>query len=377
MKTPKIVIIVILSSLLLQDCAPQSKPMVAVLTTPTQYLAKPPSPTQSIPTPLILSPTSCNHLYVGQSPFTKSIADSHLLYKGLTKDIGWQFWVLSIGDTKLQALNNYPQASGDLGFLNDKQHFIATGFYDVWLGNIDGLPARKIDEINLHDPLLANFRPYSQIWADIVDVADPNPPPDRFDYMNGRFHSPDNKKIAIWKPGDSGLFLLDQASMQQVKAVATGIHDTISGTWTSDSQRFIFAYTHGSPDKFDTQLLEINSDGTELRSLTPPVNQMTYESPVISPDDEKIVFTINQSVYQSFGLLRLNDGSLNIYQLEETPGLFVYGDRTVWSPDSQWFAFVLSNPDRSEEIHITNIESAETYCVSPSIALRNIGMDWH
>ncbi|MFZ1042952.1 MAG: hypothetical protein WCA79_21615 [Anaerolineales bacterium] len=348
-------------------------------TTPTQSIMHGiATRTQSNPSPVIFPITSCNLVAEGQASFEKSLADSHILYKGLTKtkDDSWQFWVLSIGNGKLQALDNYPQASGYLGFLDDRQHFALTGFYDVWLGDIDGSPARKVDKVSLDDPLLTNFRPYSPIWSDILDVADPNPPPDILDYAKGRFHSPNNKKIAIWKRGDQALLLMDQSSKQTTEIVPTEMGDTIDGAWTSDSQWFIFAHTYGDPDKYYSQLLEVSSDGTELRPLTSPFGQSDFEAPIISPDGEKVAFVIDQVSHQTIGLLWLNNGNLSIYQLEPDPRLSLIGEFTVWSPDSQWFAFINENIDGNEKIHIMNIESGNTYCILPSPALSSISMDW-
>ena len=136
---------------------------------------------------------------------------------------------------------------------------------------------------------------------------------------------------------DQALLLMDQSSKQTTEIVPTEMGDTIDGAWTSDSQWFIFAHTYGDPDKYYSQLLEVSSDGTELRPLTSPFGQSDFQGPIISPDGEKVAFVIDQVSHQTIGLLWLNNGNLSIYQLEPDPRLSLIGEFTVWSPDSQWF----------------------------------------
>lgn len=319
----------------------------------------PPTQTQTT------SSAYCQNI-IGPGVLPDRLSKTHIVYQGYNDEGKPLMWSVGMADGERVLLQDYPGTVSGLGFLQDAQHFlIAIGDgKQAWLGNVDGASVIKVD---LTSDLLSNFQPYSPIWSELIGL-----PIDVVDYRYGRFHAPDNKTIASWRRGDKALILIDQITKQEKIIVPTNNQDTIYGWWTPDGKWFIFTYTHGSPNNYFSQLLKVNSEGTELEPLTEKFTKSSFALPVLSPDGKKIVF-INRDANDTIGVLWIESGNLRFYPLGFTiPSS--YGDSTIWSPDSEWIAFF--SEWEHVDIRIFNISTGNMYCVTQDSIRENL-MDWH
>jgi len=324
---------------------------------------------QSVATSLLYStnstlPSDCLSIAEGGS-LLGNLSKTNIVYQAYDHNGEPLLWVVSMANGERTLLKNYPGSVSGLGFLKDGQHFlIAIGDgKQVWYGSVDGTAVTKVD---LTDELLSNFQAYSPLWSELVGL-----PENVVDYRYGRFHSPNNQVIASWQRGDKALVLIDQNSQQKTAVVPTGAQDTIDGRWTPDSEWFVFAYNYQTSNSYFGQLFKVNSEGTELKPMTEKAEGSFFISPVLSPDNKKVVF-IDSHATDTLGVVWIDSNETRFFPLNLTVASS-FGDRTVWSPDSEWIAF-FSEGDQID-IRIINIESGHMYCVTEDVFSENL-MDW-
>ena len=351
--------------------------MISIAATP------PPKPIQS---PVTYTPTnsyapeSCIQLVNSSLPVNSSILDSHILYEGVDPQTNdYKVKVYSIEDNSIKLLSNYRWSSQGIGFLKDGYHFVlATGDTTATLGDLDNSAPVSV---NIDDKLLSNFQPYSGLWSVLaMDIHSYSPPLIEVgDILD--VYSPDGQKIAHWSGGAPALVIKDKKANTTVDVIKTDPAGGISGTWTLDGSKFIFADNSGTPDNFGTKLYSVDRDGSNLTPLTTYFAGAAVQQVLLSPDDTRLLFLISFIPKQGissdyFGILELRSAELRIipHNVQWGTTLDAAQGEIVWSPDSQWITY-FADWKGQIDIRVTNIEDGKTYCITNDPFIEDL-MDW-
>lgn len=323
-------------------------------------------------------PRPCTQIPETGLPVDPSILDSNLLYQGHNSEANREeLWVYSVKTNTHKRLESYGKDNLGLGFLKDGYHFVlARGVEQAWLGDLSDPEPRLID---VDEDLLKRLRPNTELWI-VLGISSKNPPPGASEFFRGRFYSPDGKKVAAWVRGDPSLLITDRATGESIPVVKVGPADTIIGGWTSTGDRFVFSHDQSLGEgNYFTQLYVVNSDGHNLRSLTTRYEKASINTVVLSPDDTKVAFILNEpdqgNNSRSIGILDLSTGELRLFIVgipldsDSRPG----GMSILWSPDSKWLAYFV-HWDQID-IRVLNMETGENYCITNSDFIENL-MDW-
>jgi Tol biopolymer transport system component len=123
-------------------------------------------------------------------------------------------------------------------------------------------------------------------------------------------------------------------------------------TWTPDSQSIIFvANPKGMPGYSGSEMWRINIVTTQLERLTN--NTFAEMWPAVSPDGTKIGYVATPDGYRRLYVMDVATGATQLL----TPDMFVYFP--VWSPDSQWLAFMTDHTG-SGDIWIVRADGSES-----------------
>ncbi len=367
-------LVIILVSIILVSCAS------SVTTTPTE---KPIPADISTLMPLPTStpfPKPCISLPKTGLPVGNLIKNSHILYQVMRPEqVRDEIALFSVNDNTIRFLDKVEGTSLGFGFLSDGKHFVLRdGDGNARIANIDNsepivVPVTK--------ELVDKFSPYSIFWS-VLQEGNQEIYPDSFGFDSGRFYSPDGEIVATWKLGDTALVLTDKEKNTSTNIIKTeisdrGVSESITGTWTSDGNQFIFAYNSGVTEEFYTQLYTVNRDGSDLRPLTKRFEKSWISEIKLSPNGEKVLMVGHgmSSLRDVFAILTISTNDLKIFEqgIYLSGSLMPYGS-VIWSPDSEWIAFFAHWGQI--DIHVLNVENGDTYCVTNDNLIENI-MDWH
>ncbi len=317
-------------------------------------------------------------------PGASSLIKSHILYLAqelFVKSGGDEIWAISIEDgSEKLLLHDVPSPFLGLAFLPDGNHFVGYG-QTLLESDLSGTPLRTVNQLDY----AKYFPQYSPMW----NLIGNNPKAGENQYDGGGngflLQSPDGKHIAVWgsffesSSADNSypLMLKDKESQQEIEVFYSEPGETIQGNWSPDGQHFVFTWYKNTTDYYSV-VYSVNANGSGLIALTEHLNQETLERPRWSPDGNKIAIPIwsrdgghDMLVidYQTHKTVRFK-----ISPIIKLASVMDQGEM-VWSPDSQWFAYISQSPDH-DGIEVLNVETGEIYC---GIDNKEIGiemMDW-
>ena len=156
--------------------------------------------------------------------------------------------------------------------------------------------------------------------------------------------SPDGTKIAFVSVG-AGIYVIDSDGSNLKKLTPDeGVVFCSNPQWSPDGEKIVFEFFRDE----DTEIYVMNADGTNLVNLTGSLGADGF--PVWSPDGEKIAF------------ISLRDGNFEIYVMDADGSNQVNLSNNldadispVWSPDGEKIAFV-SCRDGSTDICVINTD---------------------
>ena len=341
--------------------------------------------TVSLPTmaPTWVAPPPCNTIDNRGLP-DEALRGSHILYQGINDDAHYkQIWVVSMQDGTRQLLvEKYPVAHSDLAFLQDGYHFVwVDDSGQIWMSDLDGTPPIQYDSTT---DFLMDFIPYSPKWN---MLADREQFPEVGDYWQGRLHSPDGKKIAIWEDDDPtrevqlSLVISDTTNGQAVRVMEGPPQSYSEGNWSPDGKLLAFSQTIAPLEPIEQrhgQVYVVESDGSNLRSVTQHFESADLGRPLWSPDGQKLAFLIWEYAYwpnPSIGVATLATGDVDLWMRDVLvgPSIMSYSN-LIWSPDSQWIAFFTL---WERDIRVFNVDSGDMFCITQdgNAIVENI-MEW-
>lgn len=328
-----------------------------------------PTSTSSVPVPN----ERCKSLAPSGLPGDANLRKSHILYYAINKTHNYpgdQIWATSMADGSDKLLVDKLSASRGIGFLPDGVHFITIG---PMISDING---SLLKEINPFD--YADFFPrYSPMWDLLTN--DPEVTHNQYDTVGGYFssYSPDRKHIAIWhisieKPDINNalpLIIQDKESGDKVVVLRTKPNERIAGSWSPDGKNFLFT--------LDPTVYVFDVEKSELLSLTEVAKHEWLERPRWSPDGKKAVIL----VWNKFGgmdmmIINFLTGKTVRYPISRsvpTTSPMEQGE-SVWSPDSNWFAYISDSYHYGLEI--LNVENGDIYCGRDDKSIGILMMDW-
>lgn len=334
-------------------------------------------PAEILPEPTIqyVTPVPCLSASQGL-PVDSAILNSHILLQGYDPEgKGDRIWAYSIKDGSRKLVSEEGTYIG-IAFLKDGYHFVFLSKEDnkVWTGTIEGSPLIKVD---VDETLLRNFVSYSPIWDLLKNQAS------SYDYMVGRYHSPDGQRVAVWKEGDPTLVFEDKVEGKQteIMKVKPGMGNFIAGNWSPDSSRYAFAYNEDdvSNQTWGSRVYLVNADGSGLIPLTDRFTEVNIYQVTWSPDGRKLALYLrhgfsNPWPHESIGIYSLETARLNIFSSGiPTSSSIMRQNDFVWSPDSQWIAFFGSWGQI--DIRALDTNTGKSYCITQDPIAEKI-MDW-
>lgn len=324
-----------------------------------------PQPTQASES---AHPAPCRSI-VGVGLPDPSLVSTHVLYQSYSKASKEQIWAISVKDGSRKLVFDGGSYLG-LGFLKDGYQFVLpAGDGEALLSNLDGTVIKNVP----NDEILDNFLPYTFVWS---LFADPHKYPDAKDYAIGRWHSSDNRKIAVWKEGDKSLLIVDRISNKKIPIIQTDMHEIIAGNWSPDGKEFAFIFEQARDD-FYTQLFLVGADGKNLRPVTGRFEETTAFQPYWSPDGKKVAFHVLDFIqwpYETFKILDVDSGELKVFSTgAPTQPSLMAENHWIWSPNSKWLLYFTSWGQ--VDMRAINVENGENYCITNDALVEQM-MDW-
>ena len=160
--------------------------------------------------------------------------------------------------------------------------------------------------------------------------------------------SPDNKKIAfIHKSGtskDEGIYIINADGTNQIKLNYDFIesHLVSNVIWFFDGKKIVFGTNSG--------IYIMNSDGSNQTKLTP--NNIWGDSLVLSPDGNKVAFSMPTNSYLVQELYVLNVDGTNLIKLSSYVASLIN-----WFPDNKKIIFVANKNENSNILNVYTINS--------------------
>lgn len=327
------------------------------------------------PTVQYVTPVPCLSALQGL-PVDSTILNTHILLQGYDPEVKYdRIWVYSIKDGSRRLVSEEGTYFG-LAFLKDSYHFVFPSSEDskAWVGTIDGSSPKKV---NVDEKLLGNFVPYSPIWGLLTNQAS------SYYYMGGRYHSPDGQRVAVWKEGDPALVFEDkvEGNQTEIMKVKPGMGNFITGNWSPDSNRYVFAYNEDdvSNQTWGSRLYLVNADGSGLTTLTDRFTEANIYRVIWSPDGKKLAFYFRHGLsnpwpHESFGIYSLEPAKLHVFSTGiPTSSSIMRQNDFIWSPDGQWIAFFGSWGQ--VDIRVLDTNTGKSYCITKDPITEKI-IDW-
>ncbi len=339
--------------------SPQSSATM-MFTTPNNT----PLPTSTLP---INNGGNCKRLrdYSGL-PEISEVKETHIIYLAdnldkTSKEVTSQLWTISMGDgSEKLLLENVPELG--LGFLPDGFHFLLVG-PEVLESDLSGTPPRKVSSRDYENL----FPRYSLLWNQISND------PEAYESQSGvnglYLYSTDGNHLAKWKynvdksnPDPSyPLTIQSKKTGHEVEVFRTSAGEMILGNWSPDGQHFVFTWYKNSENYYSVVYM-VNADGSELRPLSEHIDHSIPGRPLWSPNGKKIGVPV--LIGSSMKLLVVDLSKNEVKGFSISPVIkdndLVDQGEMVWSPDSQWFAYISQIEHLG--IELLNTNNGEIYC---------------
>ena len=271
-----------------------------------------PTPTMSVPTPAIPSPTvraTPTAQMVKTQPPIGNPAGS-LAFVSSSEDLGDLFIIHADGNGQTRLFDDNLSLSLSPAWSpnGDKLAFVSTrdGNSEIYTVNADGTQ-----------------------WVRLTD----NPAKD----IDPAW-SPDGKFVAFVsdRTGYSEVYVMDPGGSSVAQLTHTQASNT-HPTWSPDGALIAFATNR---DGY-WQIYRMNADGSEPANLSNDPMSDDRE-PAWSPDGRRIAFTsqqINFQVQEIYAMKSDGSGRTRLTGSTASPGQTASDYSPAWSPDSQWLAF--------------------------------------
>ena len=182
--------------------------------------------------------------------------------------------------------------------------------------------------------------------------------------------SPDGTKIAFtsWRTGCCNLFTMNADGTDQTQLTffaGTAGHPS----WSPDGTKIAFQGTTGGPG---TDIFVINTDGTNLKRLTPSPPFDFNGSPDWSPDGSEIVFRSNRVFVSNDEIFVMNADGTGQTRITNHPDR---DQNPAWSPDGTKITFV-SNRDGNRDVFVMNADGSGQENIVNKSQFFDIGPNW-
>jgi len=172
--------------------------------------------------------------------------------------------------------------------------------------------------------------------------------------ITGLSCAPDGKRLAFFMPGNNGILgdlyvaNIDGTSLTQLVQKNNTL--TYSLSWSPDSQYIVVAVKTGNGDS----LTIVNILGKTIRELTNVEIGLNIKAPVWAPNGSKILFEVFDRNTTKLKVIDY-DGHNEKLLLDSAQdgGFFSYS--AVWSPDSEYIAYVLRGDNKTVNLYILSV----------------------
>lgn len=289
---------------------------------------------------------------------------THILFG--TENSQLQLWVIDMATKQRRQLKGYQLSYSGIKLLADGFHLISPGNHpdEVFLGDIKGSAAKVI---KLDDTLLQNFQPYTPLWCNFYGYAH------GLCLADYQF-SPDGRYGIYWYQGDTEVILLDRSINEKKALFQMDKQDSFYGAWTPDGQWYLFTFDYGSTETYYGRLGKISVDKWEVQYLTEGYEGINFSDPVLSPDGEKIAYSVSSRFTDSLGVYWMKGGQVRFFPIgDQLKAGAISGNNMIWSPDSRQIAFI--HGWYKTDISFLDIETGEIEPLTDDDLVEFI-MDW-
>ena len=173
------------------------------------------------------------------------------------------------------------------------------------------------------------------------------------------FHSERTGNFEIWTMQGDGL------DLRQLTSETTR---NVEPAWSPDGERIAFASARDDPDNL--QLYQMNTDGSDQRSIFSDTQPYDNGSPRWSPDGQRIVYQSNREV--QFDIYTVKADGTDERRLTDHPRNDSMPD---WSPDGSKVVFV-SDREGPDTLYIMDADGSNQRSLLPHSDWRNYRPRW-